>query len=148
MSIIGSIYVSVEAVFGGTFSGPDEAGEKLYNCVQQSGFTANSKVHAIGDGAQWIAEQVSQQFGTKGGYLIDFYHLCDYLSAAAKIIFKDNSVKWLEEQKFNMKNNEISKVIAALLPYIEPSETLDKDAPVRACHRYITNRPGQFKYKC
>ena len=137
---------ATKPIFAGTFDGPYEAGEQLYYCAKQSGYTSETKVHAVGDGALWIADQVQQQFGTQGEYLIDFYHLCEYLSAAAKVIAANNSAKWMDEQKIRMKNNEKSKVLTELLPNIEPPETLDEDAPVRSCYRYITNRPEQFKY--
>ena len=38
-------------------------------------------------------------------------------------------------------------VLAALKPHIEPKTVPDENAPVRRCHRYIANRPGQFNYK-
>ena len=52
-------------------------------------------MHGIGDGAPWIAEQVKQQFGSQGEYLIDFYHLCEYLAAAAKHIAGNNNKQWM-----------------------------------------------------
>src|SRR6516165_6032762 len=55
----------------------------------RSGFGATSHVHAVGDGAPWIVGQVEEHFGAQGSYLIDFYHVCEYLSAAAKAIAKD-----------------------------------------------------------
>ena len=60
-----------------------DAGQQLYYCAVQAGFGNNTQLHAVGDGATWIAEQIEQQFGAQGNYLIDCYHLCDYLAAAA-----------------------------------------------------------------
>ena len=40
----------------------------------------------------------------------------------------------------------LKSVPLALLPHIEPPEVADAHAPVRACHRYLRNRPGQFDY--
>ena len=40
-----------------------------------------------------IVGQVEAQFGPQGGYLIDFYHVCEYLSAAAKAIAPDAAAK-------------------------------------------------------
>jgi len=34
-----------------------------------------------------------------------------------------------------------------LRPYLEPNTIEDSQAPVRACHRYIKNRPEQLDYK-
>ena len=45
-----------------------------------------------------------------------------------------------------MKAGQVITVLESLLPYIEAPEIEDKNAPVRACYRYIHNRPGQFDY--
>lgn len=39
---------------------------------------------ALGDGAAWIADQVATRFGTQGRDMVDFFHVCDDLAAAAK----------------------------------------------------------------
>lgn len=58
--------------YGGTLQGDvDSAGKKLLACATQSGFGKNTHVHAVGDGAQWITDQVEDQFGAEGTtYLI------------------------------------------------------------------------------
>ena len=43
-----------------------------------------------------------------------------------------------------MKAGASTEVVTALAPHLEPPEVADQDAPVRACHRYLRNRPGQF----
>ena len=45
-----------------------------------------------------------------------------------------------------MKAGACAEVLDDLALHLEPPEVEDKDAPVRACHRYIRNRPGQFDY--
>ena len=35
----------------------------------------------------------------------------------------------------------------ALKPYVEEEKIAEKEAPVRACYRYLINRPGQFNYQ-
>ena len=76
----------------------------------------------------------------------DFYHLCEYLAEAAKSILT-NGHAWVEQQKLLLKNSQVTDVLMALKPYIEPSNVPDEHAPVRACYRYIENRDGQFLYK-
>ena len=51
----------------------------------EAGLGCNTYVHAVGDGAPWIADQVAQQFGAQGQYLIDFYHACEYLAEASSV---------------------------------------------------------------
>ena len=57
-------------------------------------------LHAVGDGAPWIADFVTDKFGSQGSYLLDFYHVCDYLAEAAKsCAFDDNEKSFSEIRK-------------------------------------------------
>lgn len=59
--------------YGGTLQGDvNTAGQQLLACATQAGFGRNTPVHAVGDGAPWIADQVEEQFGAQGSYLLDF----------------------------------------------------------------------------
>ena len=144
---------SVTPVFGVSLAllgGPDEAGLQLMNCAIRAGAGTTTKLHCVGDGAQWIAEQVELRFGLQGRYLVDLYHLCEYLAPAAeRIAGKDKQDKqaWMDKQKQKMKENRSSEVLQDLQPFLEHDTVADSDAPVRACHRYIRNRPGQFDYQ-
>ena len=138
---------SATPIFSGTMGSVQEAGNQLLSCVEQAGANAATKVHCVGDGALWIASQVDEQFGTRGTYLIDFYHLCEYLAAAAKVCSPDKANDWLKEQKSLMKQSKHKMVVQALAPFIEAQDVPDNEAPVRACHRYINNRPKQLDYK-
>jgi hypothetical protein len=133
--------------FAGTLGSVNEAGKQLLGCVKQAGADERTRVHCVGDGAMWIANQVEEQFGVHGTYLIDFYHLCEYLSAAAASCAGSDEKNWLKRQKENMKQNRHEEVLVALKPYLEASAVEDAKAPVRACYRYITNRPNQLDYK-
>ena len=55
------------------------AGGKLLQTIQLISF-AKATAHGLGDGTHWIARQVKQNFGQQGSYLVDFFHVCDYLS--------------------------------------------------------------------
>lgn len=138
---------ATQPVFGATLGDPQEAGRHMMNCALRVGFNQNSTVHCVGDGAPWIADQVGLVFGTQGDFLIDFYHLCEYLAEAASTCAPDDKSSWIDEQKRRLKNNQTSEVIKSLEPYVEPDSVTDENAPVRKCHRYLVNRPGQFDYK-
>lgn len=133
---------------GGIEGGVEVAGRCLLACAVRAGFGADSRVHAVGDGAPWIVGQVEEQFGDQGSYLIDFYHVCEYLSAAAKTIEPDPAAgeTWMKAQKDALKTGCIDEVLRALAPYREAPEVNDDQAPVRACHRYLGGRKGQLKY--
>lgn len=136
--------------YGGTLQGDvATAGQKLFDCAQQAGFGRDTHVHAVGDGAPWIADQVERQFGAQGSYLIDFYHVCDYLSAAAKSVVEEPAGQktWMDEQKTRLKTRRCDEVLQVLQPHLEASGVDDSDAPVRQCHRYLSQRREQLDYQ-
>lgn len=138
----------IDPIFGVTMGTVDDAGDQLANCAISIGAGIRTKVHSVGDGAGWIPDQVDRVFGNQCSYLIDFYHLCDYLSAAGeKICSKEDKKKWMEKQKDKMKNNQSIAVLKTLKPHIEKENVLNDDAPVRACSRYITNNSPYLNYK-
>jgi len=137
----------VEPSFGVTLGDVATTGTALKRLALAAGLTARTSVHGVGDGAPWIAEQIEVQFGAKGGYLIDFYHLCDYLAAAAPVCAPDQPDTWMSCQKERMKTGQLAAVMAELAAHVEPDSVPNDQAPVRSCCRYIANRPGQFKYR-
>jgi hypothetical protein len=137
-------------VFGGTLQGDvDTAGQCLFDCAVQAGFGKGTPVHGVGDGAPWIADQVEKQFGAQGSYLIDLYHASDYLSAAGKAIVAPEGAhqKWMNEQTDRLKTNQANEVLKALQMHLESSQTQDSEAPVRQCHRYLSNRREHLNYQ-
>jgi hypothetical protein len=138
---------STALTYGATLEGGVEgAGRHLLHCAVKAGLGPDTQVHAVGDGAPWIANQVDICFGAQGTYLVDFYHACDYLAAAAKVCAPDFAA-WLDQQKVKMKAGRSAEVLAALAPYQEPSTTADENAPVRRAYRYFSNRLTQLGYQ-
>ena len=141
---------STTPVYAGTIEGGvDIAGRQLFECAVRAGFGANSRVHAVGDGAPWIVGQVEEQFGSQGSYLIDFYHVCEYLSDAAKAIAANDAAQkaWMEAQKDALKTGRLDGVLQALARHFEAAEVNDDQAPVRRCHRYLIGRRNQLNYR-
>ena len=138
---------SVTPIFDATLGGTDETGDQLLNCAILAGGGENSKIHCVGDGAPWIADQVNRVFSSQGSYLIDMMHLCEYFAPASLVTSPHDSFTWLEQQKQRMKEGKISEVLNVLEPYVESLSIPKKDTPVKNCYRYIINRPGQFDYK-
>jgi hypothetical protein len=118
-------------------------------CAVRAGFGTNSRVHAVGDGAPWIVGQIEEQFGDQGRYLIDFYHVCEYLSAAAAAIASDAAAResWIETQKEAIKSGRLDTTLQALASQCEAPEVCDEQAPVRRCHRYLSSRTAQLDYR-
>jgi hypothetical protein len=134
---------------GGIEGGVEVAGRRLFDCAVRAGFGSDSRVHAVGDGAPWIVGQIEERFGAQGSYLIDFYHVCEYLSAAAKTIAPDAAAAkaWMEAQKDALKTGRVDAALIAMAPYREAAEIADDQAPVRACHRYLSTRKDQLNYR-
>jgi len=138
---------SVTPIFGATLGSVEEAGERLAVCALEAGAGSQTKFHGVGDGAVWITEQMEAQFGTQAQYLLDFCHLCDYLSAAGEVIAASDKSAWMEEKKNWLKDNRWKEVLETLRPFLEPTELADAEAPVRACFRYMSNRSNFLDYK-
>ena len=134
---------------GGIEGGVEAAGQRLFACAVRAGFGVDSHVHAVGDGAPWILGQIEHLFGEQGSYLIDFYHVCEYLSAASKTIAPDAAAgkAWMEAQKEALKTGRADAVLSALAPHRESLDASDDQAPVRVCHRYLSARKDQLNYR-
>lgn len=137
----------IAPIFSATLDEVDEAGKHITHCINKAGAGTDTKIHAVGDGAVWISNQLEENFGSRATYLIDFYHVCEYLAAAALSCAPQDEKNWTDQQKDLLKSSGAKKVLMNLLPYIEQQHVEDKDAPVRRCHRYLQNRLHQLDYK-
>lgn len=45
----------------------------------------NSRIHAVGHGADWIRLRCREVFGGQGHFLCDFFHVSEYLGAVAPV---------------------------------------------------------------
>jgi hypothetical protein len=140
----GGVTPKFDATFGGSV---DDAGLALLTCAVAAGFGTQTHVHGVGDGAPWIAGQTKAKFGAHASYLVDFFHVCEYLAAASKTCAPDNPQLWTETQKGLLKNNGHTLVVEGLAGHLEAEDGQGEKAPVRACHRYLSNRADQLDYK-
>lgn len=135
-----------ERFYGATMGSPESAGNRLYDCANQAGLSPETRVHGVGDGASWIANQFERVFGTQSSYLIDFFHLTEYLAAASELCSKTPKV-WRREQQELMKFNRREEVLANLDLHLTAIWNGKTEHPVVACRRYIANREDQFDYR-
>ena len=137
--------------YAAAFGGVEETGRRWGHCARQVGWGLNSHIHAVADGADWIRLQSKEVFGQQGTFLCDFYHVSEYLGAAAPTCRPARPDAWRRTQQKRLKRGAIAKVMEALAPYIEAQSLADEEAPVRNGHRYLKNRldcldyPGAFK---
>ena len=136
-----------EPIFAATFGTTVAAGQQLAASARRAGLGQHTFVHGVGDGAPWIAHQIEQRFGKPGRYLLDFYHLCEYLASASTSCAPADAKAWLDVQKRRLKRNQVAAVLGALRPHLEGEQVPNKTAPVRSAYRYIDNRLAQLDYK-
>jgi Uncharacterised protein family (UPF0236) len=133
--------------FAATMAEAQQAGAVWLDCVKRAGAGAQTQIHCVGDGAAWIIEQAQQRFGEQGSYLIDFYHVSEYLAAAGAVIVGAKANNWMEKQQSRLKENRVALIIEELRRHLEGAEVGDSEAPVRVCHRYLTNHREQMNYQ-
>ena len=77
-------------------------------------------------------------FGAQGHFLGDFFHVSEYLAAAAPV--------WRPTQQARLKRGAAPRVIAALAEHLEAETTPEEAAPVRQGHRHLSNRLDSLDY--
>lgn len=114
--------------------------------ARQSGWTPQTKVFGVGDGAPWIADQFKNLFGAQGSFLIDFYHVSEYLAEASRVIKKTEAGarRWRRCQQGRLLNNRADKVLKALEQGRQGNMPED---PVNKAHRYLSERGEQLDYQ-
>lgn len=133
--------------FGATLEGVEAAGAQLLDCAINCGLGLNTRVHGVGDGAPWIAQQVEANFNEQATYLLDFYHLSQYLAQATQTCAPQTPQQWFRHQQLQLKRNRWPQVLEALCLHLEPAAVDEQKAPVRAAFRYMVNRLEQLDYQ-
>ena len=131
---------------GVTMEGPREAGAILKRLVDALGFGPKTQVHCVGDGAAWISSQIEELFGTQGTFLVDLFHVCEYLTPASKVCAPDSAQDWVASQKARFLLGQAREVVAEMKLHLEPASVDDPQAPVRVAWRYFSNRLDQLDY--
>lgn len=137
----------VTARYAACLDKAEQAGAVWLDCVIRAGAGAQTHLHCVGDGAVWIAAQSEKRFGEQASYLCDFYHVSEYLAAAAVPLAGAQSKPWLGWAQHLLKENRWAEVLGELAPKIEPAVVKDEEAPIRACFRYLNNRQDQLDYQ-
>jgi hypothetical protein len=137
---------SATTVYAATFGSVEEVGRRWGHCARDAGWGLNSQIHAVGDGAEWIRLQSQEVFRRQGTFLCDFYHVSEYLGAAAPTCAPSRANPWRRTQQKRLRRGNLQKVMAALAEHLEPAGTPDEEAPVSNAHRYLTNRTDCLDY--
>lgn len=131
----------------------------IKRALEMSGHNKNTEVFVLADGAKWIERVVHDEVfpHKKINYLIDFYHLAEYIHNAVKGLskIKENPLdKWIKMTKEGNTED--------ILKYIDENHLIEKSTlikiknnqtneitevnPVKSLYRYINNRKGFFNY--
>ena len=129
-----------------TLQAVEVAGGQLLECARRAGAGQKSRIHCLGDGAGWIVRQVEERFAGQANYLIDFYHVSEYLAKAGEAISREPQ-RWRKRQQERLKGNRVGEVLEELGEHLEEEGDNDEPAPVRACWRYLSNRLENLDYK-
>ena len=134
-----------QALYGASLGSAPTAGWMWREVALKAGLDHQSRVQGLGDGAPWIIDQFREQFGQQGSYLLDFYHVSEYLAQAATGVARaDKQREWTRRQQARLLNNQHRKVLRSLEPHLEGPDT--QEAPVSAAHRYLTERHDCLDY--
>jgi hypothetical protein len=133
--------------YAGGICTAEEAGEKMLDCALLAGMKVGTYVHSLGDGAPWIYEQVKLKFCNRGGYLIDFFHLCEYLSEVAVWCDVFEPKKWLERSKEMLKTGKQREVFEEVKRKYEALDNKDQDNGLTRCFRYMEKRLDCMDYQ-
>jgi hypothetical protein len=144
-----------QARYGASLGSVLEVGELWEQTARAAGLGPTTRVHGVGDGAPWIAEQFDRHFAGQGRYLVDFYHVSEYLAAAAPTCAPRTTQAWLARQQTRLKANQLDAVLRDLAAHVEPVAATAANArregepsatPVRDCERYLRARREQVDY--
>jgi len=137
---------SATTFYAATFGSVEETGRRWGHCTRQAGWGLDSHIHAVGDGAGWVQLQSKEVFRDQGVFLCDFFHVSEYLGAAALICRPGQPNPWRRTQQKRLRRGAVQKVIEALEPHVEAEGTADEEAPVRNGYRYLNNRLDCLDY--
>jgi hypothetical protein len=138
---------AVSATYGATFGDVADTGRRWGHCAKEAGWGMDSQIHVVADGAEWLWRQSREVFGAQGRFLVDFFHLSEYLSAASESCSPKTPRRWLKVQQARLKRSVPALVLEALEPFVEPPSLPDEEAPVRRAARYLSNRIDCVDYR-
>lgn len=134
------------SLYGATLGSLEATSCLWRETVQRAGLTDQTHVHGVGDGAPWIVEKFTENF-PDGRFLLDFYHVSEYLGrAAADIAGKKKSTAWLRRQQGRLLQNQWPKVLRAMERHVEEADAPAEETPVRTAYRYISERREHLDY--
>jgi len=132
--------------YSATMRGAEEAGRQWRSAAIEMGAGCNTHLHCLGDGAGWIVGQVKAQFGAAASYLVDFYHVSEYVAQAGQAFAGAGTKQWLREQQEKLKENRVGEVLSELARHREGEAKSEEETAIRKCERYLGERVPYLDY--
>ncbi len=133
-----------ERLYGALMGKPHQVGEQLFALALLMGWGEQTHVHAVSDGAPWIAQQIAEVFPNHR-FVLDRYHLLEYLHAGACGLPGEHALSaqdWMESQLSLIDEGKVDKVITECRA-LSPN---DSGHPLMELARYLDNRLDQLDY--
>jgi hypothetical protein len=132
----------VQATYQACLGDVDLTGRYWSRAVQDCGWGLDSTIHTVSDGAPWIYRQSRELFGQQGRFLLDFYHVSEYLAAT-----NPPPDPRFATQQTQLKTNRLPALLSELQTRVEAPPIPEEQAPVRRALRYLQDRPDQLDYQ-
>lgn len=143
--------------YAATMEPVEVAADLQIDCLIKAGAGKSTKLHCMGDGAPWIVNRTMERLGGRATFLLDFYHLSEYLANAADVIAGEQKQAWLRRQQERLKENRVDEVLNELLTHCKSHDPTKcrrrhapherEECPADRCHRYIESRLDYLDYK-
>ena len=140
---------TADTYYGVALGEPYCVGLMMLDTCKFKGMQDGTYIHAVADGASWIADQYEKQFGAQCKFTLDMYHACEYLADAANStsMNQEERNRWLETQKASLRESEAREVIKALKTLKRVKNGDDGIGNIELAIKYLTKRIDQLDYK-
>ncbi len=136
---------TLQPLYGATLGSVEVASWTWQQTARLAGCTPSTHVHGVGDGAVWILNTFAQNFSEQGCYTIDFYHVSEYLAAAAPhVAGPGKETLWRRRQQARLLENRRAAILRALEKALEDKSAAE--TPVRSAYQYINERRDHMDY--
>jgi hypothetical protein len=135
---------SEKRLYGSVMGPPQQVGEQIFALALLMGWGERTRVHAVSDGAPWIAQVMADVF-PRHRFLLDRYHLIEHLYAGASGLAQNaelSASEWVDNQVKLIDRGEVGKVIKQCSSLAGG----DPEHPLIEVARYLDNRRDQLDY--
>ena len=133
--LVASALKEVSSHYDATLGGVAETGPRWSRMVEAAGWDRETRIHVVGDGAHWLAQQAAECFGPQGRYLLDLFHVCEHLS---EVCPRQKDV--IHAHRDALKAGDLDSVLHALRAEIESAGNPVGTSPRRS-HASLPRKP-------